>query len=113
MGKKPTLTQIGERAGVSIATVSRVLSGKDPVSPLTRQKVLQAMRELEHGTAPKAPAGSGRKLLALLPDFENPFYAPIIHGIQQTAWAAGYEVFLVPIGNSNDHSGSIAPLVQR
>ena len=55
MGKRPTLTQIGEKAGVSIATVSRVLSGKDPVSPVTRQKVLQAIRELEHGAPPTAP----------------------------------------------------------
>ena len=53
MGKRPTLTQIAERCGVSIATVSRVLSGKDPVAPATQQKVLRAIRELEHGTIEK------------------------------------------------------------
>ena len=113
MGKRPTLTQIAERCGVSIATVSRVLSGKDPVSPATQQKVLRAIRELEHGTEPKAPAVPGRKVLVLLPDFENPFYAPIIQGIQQTARSAGYEVFLVPIGNGSAHAASIASLIRR
>ena len=113
MGKRPTLTQIGEKAGVSIATVSRVLSGKDPVSPVTRQKVLQAMRELEHGGPPAAPPVSGKKLLVLLPDFVNPFYAPIIQGIQQTARSAGYEVFLVPIGDSSAHPGPLSSLVQQ
>lgn len=113
MGKRPTLTQIAERCGVSIATVSRVLSGKDPVAPATQQKVHRAIRELEHGTVVKTPAGPGRKLLVLLPDFENPFYAPIIQGIQQTARAAGYEVFLVPIADSNAHSGNVSALVRR
>ena len=112
MRKKPTLTQIAQKAGVSIATVSRVLSGKDPVAPGTQQKVLQAIRELEHGGPSGPPPGHGRKLLALLPDFENPFYAPIIQGIQQTARAAGYEVFLVPIGDGNGHTLSIASLVR-
>jgi len=113
MGKRPTLTQIGEKAGVSIATVSRVLSGKDPVSPVTRRKVLQAIRELEHGEPPKTSPVSGRKLLVLLPDFVNPFYAPIIQGIQQTARSAGYEVFLAPIGDSSTHSGTLSSLVHR
>lgn len=113
MSKKPTLTQIGEKAGVSIATVSRVLSGKDPVSPVTRQKVLQAMRELEHGAPQKTAPASGRKILVLLPDFENPFYAPIIQGIQQTARSAGHEVFLVPTGDSSTHAGTLTALVHR
>ena len=113
MGKKPTLTQIGEKAGVSIATVSRVLSGKDPVSPVTRQKVLQAIRELENGIPAKAAPATGRNLLVLLPDFENPFYAPIIQGIQQTARSAGYEVFLVPTGDSSAHAGALTSLVHR
>ena len=113
MSKKPTLTQIGERAGVSIATVSRVLSGKDQVSPVTRQKVLQAMRELQHGVPSKVSPVPGKKLLVLLPDFVNPFYAPIIQGIRQTARTAGYEVFLVPTGDSGAHSGTVTSLVRR
>jgi len=113
MRDKPTLTHIAQKAQVSIATVSRVLSGKDTVSPSTQQKVLQAIRELEHGQTPNVPLVSSRKLLALLPDFVNPFYAPIIHGLQQTARSAGYEVLLMPIGDSHIHTASVTSMVRR
>lgn len=105
MNGKPTLTQIAQRSGVSIATVSRVLSGKDSVSPTTREKVLQSIRDLEYEPAGIIPTAPGLKLLALLPNFENPFYAPIIHGIQQTAHSAGFELLLMPIGD-----GTVSPV---
>ncbi len=112
MAKKATLTQISQAAGVSIATVSRVLSGKDTVSPGTRQRVLRAIRDLEFeaGLKPTAPAGS--TILALVPDFYNPFYAGIIEGIQQTAHAAGYEVFLVPTGDTYT-SAALSGMIRR
>ena len=113
MAKKATLTQISQAAGVSIATVSRVLSGKDTVSPGTRQRVLRAIRDLEFeaGLKPTAPAGSS--ILALVPDFYNPFYAGIIEGIQQTAHAAGYDVFLVPTGDTYSGAVALSGIVRR
>ena len=112
MHEKPTLTQIAQRAGVSIATVSRVLNGKDTVSPVTRDKVLQAMRELEFDPAGSVSVAPGQSILALLPGFDNPFYAPIIHGIQQTARAAGFELLLMPIGDGG-HSSSLPAMIRR
>ena len=50
MKGKPTLIQIADKAGVSIATVSRILNETGQVSPATRQKVLHAIRELEYDT---------------------------------------------------------------
>lgn len=113
MRRKPTLTQIAEKSGVSIATVSRVLSGKDPVAPATQQKVLQVIRELENDVIPKVPLVSSHKLLTLLHDFENPFYAPIIQGLQHTARTAGYEVLLMPIGDQHTHTASITSMIRR
>ena len=68
-----TIYTVAERAGVSIATVSRVLSGSTPASVLTRKRVLRAVEDLEyvplragravdvpshqtHGTPPSGPA---------------------------------------------------------
>lgn len=96
MSSKITITQIAERAGVSIATVSRIMTQKGTVSPATRQKVLQAMDELEFDTAVIKANASCQAILAFIPDFANPFYSPIIDGIQQTAHESGYEVFWVP-----------------
>lgn len=113
MKEKPTVVQIAQRSGVSIATVSRVLNGKDTVSPATRGRVLQALRELEYEPGSKVPPVAGLKLLALLPDFENPFYAPIIQGLQQTAHSAGFELLLMPIGEGSVYSSSLVNMIRR
>jgi DNA-binding LacI/PurR family transcriptional regulator len=111
--EKPTVVQIANRSGVSIATVSRVLNGKGTVSPGTRQRVLQAARDLEYDSSTAMPISPSRKLLALLPGFENPFYAPIIHGIQHTAHAAGFELLLMPIGDNGASASSLASLIRK
>jgi len=113
MKNKPTVVQIAERSGVSIATVSRVLNGKDTVSPATRQRVLQAARELEYAPAGILPMSPSRKLLALLPGFENPFYAPIIQGIQNTAHSAGFELLLMSIGDSGASPSSLVTMIRK
>lgn len=55
----PTVYDVARSAGVSIATVSRVLSGADPVRPATRDRVMGAVRELGY-----VPSGSARGLAA-------------------------------------------------
>ena len=66
MKVKSTLTQIAEKADVSIATVSRILNDTGRVSPATRQKVIQAIRELEQT--------SGRQVFVAVEPFKT-FYA--------------------------------------
>ena len=95
MNTKSTLVEIAQKAGVSIATVSRFLNDTGRVSPTTRQKVLQAMRELEYDSALSRPESVLHTILVLVPDFVNPFYASIIDGIQQTALENHYGIFLV------------------
>ena len=72
MKTKSTLTEIAEKAGVSIATVSRFLNDTGTVSPATQQKVLQAMRELEYDAALSRPEALLQTILVLVPDFVNP-----------------------------------------
>jgi DNA-binding LacI/PurR family transcriptional regulator len=100
MKEKPTLIQIANKAGVSIATVSRILNETGRVSPATRQKVLHAIRELEYNTALSKTAAAYGAILVLVPDFVNPFYANIIDGIQQTARDNHFEAFLVQTKDS-------------
>lgn len=95
MKGKPTLIQIADKAGVSIATVSRILNETGQVSHTTRQKVLHAIRELEYDTALAKTTSAYGAILVLVPDFVNPFYANIIDGIQQTARDNHFEAFLV------------------
>lgn len=113
MKASATLTQIAERAGVSIATVSRILNDTGRVSPATRQKVYEAIRELEFGASQKRQVPLYQTILALVPDFYNPFYAGIIEGIQTTARAAGFEVFLMPTANNYPSASALTNLIRR
>lgn len=89
--------EVAKRAGVSIATVSRVLSRPEAVAANTRRKVMQAVSQL--GYAPNSAGKHLRtqksgKLLVLVPDISNPFYSRILQSIEETAQRAGYAVLL-------------------
>ncbi|WP_042221541.1 LacI family DNA-binding transcriptional regulator [Oceanobacillus manasiensis] len=88
---------VAKLAGVSVATVSRVVNNNERVAENTRVKVEWAIRELNY-----APSVLGRNLrtsksnllLVLLPSISNPFYTEIINGIEDTAIARGYNILL-------------------
>ena len=90
--------EVAKRAGVSTATVSRVMSGqKNVVSAATRRRVLRAVEQL--GYTPNAAAKNlrtlkTRKLLVTVPDIANPFFALILQGIEDAAQREGYAVLL-------------------
>ena len=100
ISKDVTISEIAARANVSIATVSRVINQAGNTKAETKQKVLQAMAEL--GLNPstycgiKAPADS-RSILVCLPNFQNPFNADVIEGIQNAAMARGYRTFFTQL----------------
>jgi LacI family repressor for deo operon, udp, cdd, tsx, nupC, and nupG len=92
-----TIYDVAKRAGVSPATVSRVLSQPRVVTEATRLKVMKAVDTLSY--APNSTAKNLRtartgKLLVTVPDISNPFFALILQGIEDTAQREGYSVLL-------------------
>ena len=92
-----TVTQVAERAGVSTATVSRVLSGSHAVRQELRKLVLGAAREL--GYRPNRAARNLRKRVSrtvgvLVPDIENPFFTSVICGIEEVLQEKDYSLLL-------------------
>jgi LacI family transcriptional regulator len=92
-----TIREVAESAGVSYATVSHVINNTRVVTPETRQRVLDAMAELNY--RPNALARSLRQgktntLGLVLPDSANPFFAEISRFIEDEAFNKGYSVFL-------------------
>ena len=72
-----TAKDVAERAGVAASTVSRALNSPGRINEQTRQRILDAARELGYTTAPRSADRKG--LVALLvPDVTNPFYFDII-----------------------------------
>lgn len=92
-----TISQVAREAGVSVATVSRVMNGSGSVLPETREKVLSAIQRL--GYQPNVwgrslRRGESRVALVLVPNVSNPFYAPIIAGVEDRLNEAGYGILL-------------------
>lgn len=93
------LKDVAERAGVSTATVSRVINGDSRVLLETRHKVQKAIKELNYRPSRVAQRlrskGKESKLIGLvLPDIENPFYVDMVRGIEVTAYDQGYSVII-------------------
>jgi LacI family repressor for deo operon, udp, cdd, tsx, nupC, and nupG len=92
-----TIQDVAKSAGVSTATVSRVLSAPERVAESTRTRVMAAIDRL--GYAPNVAAKSLRtlrteKILVTVPDISNPFFSQVIRGVEEAATAAGYSVLL-------------------
>lgn len=92
-----TIQDVAKAAGVSVATVSRVLNKSSSVTRSTREAVLDAIKQMDY-----RPNLLGRNLrrtetrliLALLPNIANPFYARIVKGMEDIARKNGYNVML-------------------
>ncbi len=95
--RKTTLQQIADAANVSIATVSRVLNNKDKVNPRTRDRILKTMEELDFQPRSSSMISdtTSRIILLCVPEFNNPFNAPVIEGIQNSAHTHGYDVLIL------------------
>ncbi|MEH7386302.1 LacI family DNA-binding transcriptional regulator [Bacillus sp. JJ1521] len=103
------IQQVAQKAGVSVATVSRVLNHATSVSPKTRIKVENAIKVLNYEPSMlgrNLRNSESRLLLVLLPSISNPFYTDIVNGIQNTAIANDYNILLCET-DSNPHRENI------
>ena len=96
-----SIADVAARAGVSVATVSRVLNGHTNVRQPTREKVLAAVAVSGYRInelARNLRTAESRLLLTMVPDFGNPFYAAIVRGIDSVARQNGYFMLLCDTG---------------
>lgn len=112
-----TIYEVAKRAGVSTATVSRVVSGhKNAVSPATRRRVLRAVEQL--GYVPNAAARNlrtlnTRKIVVTVPDLSNPFFALILQGIEDAAQREGYAVLVGDTQHDPEREDRYAQMLRR
>ena len=91
-----TIYDVAALAGVSPATVSRVLNGT-PVSPERAQKVRDAAQALAfrpNRMARTLRKGGSEVVALVIPDVENSFFTALARGVEDRAMAAGYSVVL-------------------
>lgn len=113
----PSIHAVAARAGVSIATVSRVLNRSKPVNDDTRRRVEEAVAALAYrtNTAGRSLAKSqSRLLMVLVPDFANPFYAQILQGADSVTRAAGFRLLLTDAtGSEAAHQTALDAIYNR
>ncbi len=85
----PTLEEVARRAGVSPASVSRVLNNVGPTSAILRAAVQRAVEDVGYVPRRARPAGARPVVAVLTPDLLNPYFNEVTRGIEERAWAAG------------------------
>ena len=102
---KVTIHDVAARAGVSIATVSRVLNDSRPVASELRDRVLAAAAELGYSANLLGRAlrqGRSHSIGLVVPDLENPFFATLAQQVSRSFGRAGIDVLISSADNDLD-----------
>lgn len=94
MDKKPTAADVAAFAGVSPATVSRVINGSGYVSNGTYKKITEAMKHVGFDIPETVPPIKNEIVLLLIPSISNPFYGGILNGLETAAKPYGYQILI-------------------
>lgn len=98
----PSIKKVAEVAGVSVGTVSHVITGSVPVSEPLRLKVQAAIRDLNYHpnhVARSLKTSKTRTLGIIVPDMTIPFFPRVIRGAEEAARKRNYSLIAV---NSDD-----------
>lgn len=97
MESKPNIQDVAKHAGVSIATVSRVINNQGGVRKKTEDKILKAIKDLgyiRNAAARTMKRNETKTIGVIVPDIKNPFFPLVMAGIEQKAREKGYFTIL-------------------
>lgn len=109
-----TIADVARRAGVSTATVSRVLSGVGRARPATRDRVESAARELGFRPSDVARALKRRSTLTIgliVTDIENPYFPQLVKAVEDAAIGEGYAILLCNADDDPEREASYLDLL--
>ncbi|MBS0899649.1 LacI family DNA-binding transcriptional regulator [Pantoea dispersa] len=109
-----SIQKIARLAGVSVATVSRVLNNSDTVKDANREKVLQAIKTSNYQPnllARQLRTARSSMILVMVSDISNPFCAEVVKGIEEEAEKNGYRILLCNSGSDIERSRSSLQLL--
>lgn len=101
-----TMKEIARLAGVSQATVSRVINGAENVHPEIRERVMRWVRELDYQPNANARSLKQRRsnlLGVVLPGISNPFFPDVVHAVLRESYRHGRSVLLFESGGNAYH----------
>jgi LacI family repressor for deo operon, udp, cdd, tsx, nupC, and nupG len=114
-GQNATILDVARRAGVSTATVSRVVASPDRVAEATRLRVLKAISDIGYTpnvSARNLRAKSTKMVLALVPGMSNSFFSPILNAVEDVLSEAGYGLIIGDTRHSAQRETHYARLIR-
>ena len=113
---RSTIRDVARQAGVSIATVSRVMRDSPIVRPATAERVRRVAAELEF-----VPSQLGRQLAErrhaangiVFPDLSGPYYAEVVLGYEAMAAELGRSVLILSTNGRDDADSAVLEMAQR
>jgi LacI family transcriptional regulator len=111
-----TIYSVAQQAGVSIATVSRVLQGSDATTEATRAKVLQAAEELNYLPLRAARSLAVRRHEAhglVMPELDGFYYSELLAGYESAAARLGQSVIVLITESRDDPARAVRDLAGR
>jgi len=109
-----TIADVARRAGVSTATVSRVLSGVGHARPETQARVQAAARDLGFRPSDVARSLKRRSTLTLgliVTDIENPYFPQLVKAVEDAAIGEGYAILLFNADEDPEREASYLDLL--
>lgn len=110
--KPATIRDVAERAGVSVASVSRVLTGSGKVADGTRDKVMEAVGALQyvpHSGARSLSTSRSQTIGVILPDLYGEFFSELIRGMDVAARTLGYHLI---VSSSHDDADEASAAIR-
>ncbi|WP_410983735.1 LacI family DNA-binding transcriptional regulator [Bacillus cereus] len=101
-----TIRDVAKLAGVSVATVSRVINEKGYVHEDTVKQVKQAIEELQYKPNAVAKAlfkKSSTMIAVLVSNLEDPSYITLLRSVEEAAYKEGYQIVICNIENKSDY----------
>jgi LacI family transcriptional regulator len=111
-----TIADVAARAGVSPATVSRVMNGNPSVDPALAAKVRAAATELNYSASPLARSlvlGKTGTVAVVVPDLGNPTFHGVLRGLSRAAARDGYHVLIADSAESVTEEAILAIETRR
>lgn len=107
-----TIKDVARAAGVSVATVSRVVNGKGPVRDATREHIVEvaaALRYIPHGGARSLITKRTETVGVVLPDLHGEFFSELLRGMDLAARRRGYHLL---ISSSHSDRGEVEAVLR-
>lgn len=110
-----TIKDVAKHAGVSIATVSRVINNRAPISEATRKNVYEAMARLNYQPNEMARALQKKEshiIGLIVPNISFPFFAKIANAAAEACHENGYKLMLCKSGKNGSEEKEMMAMLQ-